>query len=78
MRHQEMFGSGMDEMGLDDMEGEGIKDWVQNLYQNIKDPRGQQKFMPKPIREQYNQRMPDKFGDNWDAFAQVSSFLYCI
>jgi hypothetical protein len=35
----------------DDMEGTGIIDWLQNLYENIKDPRGQQKFMPKPIRE---------------------------
>jgi hypothetical protein len=45
--------SRMHEMGLDDMEGEldGIEDWFQNLYQNIKDPRGQQTFMPKPIRD---------------------------
>jgi len=35
----------------DDMVGTGIIDWLQNLYENIKDPRGQQKFMPKPIRE---------------------------
>lgn len=49
--YEGMLGGSMEEMGLDGMEGEGVFDWLQNLYQNIRDPRGQQKFMPKPIRE---------------------------
>ncbi len=45
--HHEMFGSGMDM----DMEGEGIKDWIKNLYNVIRRPSDALTGMPKKIRE---------------------------
>jgi hypothetical protein len=45
--HHEMFGSGMDM----DMEGEGIKDWIKNLYNVIRRPSDALTGMPKKIRD---------------------------
>jgi hypothetical protein len=53
--HQEMFGSGM---SSDEMEGEGITDWLQNLYNVITKPREALSEMPKRIWE-----FQDQYGD---------------
>jgi len=47
--HHEIFGSGMD-MDID-MEGEGVKDWIKNLYNVIRRPSDALTGMPKKIRD---------------------------
>jgi len=45
-----MLGGSMHEMGFDDdMEGEGVLDWLQNLYNVIRKPSEALTSMPKPI-----------------------------
>jgi len=53
--HHEMFGMGM---SSDEMEGEGITDWLQNLYNVITKPKQALSEMPKRIWE-----FQDEYGD---------------
>jgi hypothetical protein len=53
-----MLGGGMEEMGLDGMEGEGVVDWLQNLYNVITKPKEALSEMPKRIWE-----FQDQYGD---------------
>ena len=62
-----MLGGSMQEMGLDNMEGEGVVDWLQNLYNVITKPKEALSEMPKKIWE-----FQDEYGD-WT----VTSWVVC-